>query len=502
MFILPVGHEEDELRRWPWVSISIAGLCVVVFLGLLVLEKRAESAAMDAARRVFAHADDKPWLVVDEELLFGETAELLVETRAQGFWDYPGEEPDAAEVRRQQAELDRLTARWRQRTEEVPMRALGLVPARLRPANLVSHIFVHAGLLHLVGNLFFFWLLAPPLEDVWGRPLFATFFLAAGIAAGLLWVGRYPNSNETVVGASGAVAGLMGAFMVRFWRTRIRFVGFVWMTLKIYAGSFKAPAWLMLGLWFLRELAFSSLFEPHATPGGGVATWAHLFGFGFGALGAAVIVALGIEARWIRPRLLAATGEIEQPVLERALALEQKGRETEAWRLLERELARRPDSADAVVALWDLAAKSGRGREVADRFVDLIRRELRDGQAELAWRHWQELGERLPELETPAELKLGLAEALLDDPDHGDAVAGLLAAARAQLGTAPPQGLLVRLARTGARAGLPGAAALCARVAGDPTLPESVREELRGLARDVGSTAPAPTPAIDKGENR
>jgi membrane associated rhomboid family serine protease len=503
MFILPVGHDEDTLRRWPWVSITIGALCILVFLGLLFSEAKAEEAALGAARRVFEYAADKPYLVVDEDLLFGETAALGDEAEPGVWWNGPEEEvPDGREIRRQQAELDRLTSRWRRLTEEVPMRALGLVPAELSLPRLVSHMFVHAGLLHLLGNLFFFWLLAPPLEDVWGRPLFAAFFLAAGIVAGILWVARYPNSNETVVGASGAIAGLMGAFMVRFWRTRIRFVGFLWVTLKIYAGSFKAPAWIMLGLWFVRELAFASLFEPHATGGGGVATRAHLYGFGFGALAAAGIGAFRVEQRWIRPRLLAATGELEQPALELAFEHEREGRPEEAWRLVEDEVRSRPGNLDAVLYWWGLATKSGREREVAGPLVGVIRGELQRGQADLAWQHFVELRQRLPDYETPPGIKVGLAEALVEVPECAPDVVDLLVAARAELGSSAPPALMARLARTSARAGLPGAASLCARVAADAGLPESVRAELRELAGAVASSAPAGGPAHEKGENR
>lgn len=502
MFILPVGHEEDELRRWPWVSIAIASLCILVFLGLLLSEKKAERVALEAARKVFVYAADKPHLVIDEDLLFGETAALLDEVREDHWWSYDEQEPGVAEIRRQQAELDRLTSLWRRRTAAVPIRAFGLVPAELSLPRLVSHIFVHAGLLHLLANLFFFWLLAPPLEDVWGRPLFAVFFLSTGIVAGILWVARYPNSTEAVVGASGAIAGLMGAFMVRFWRTKIRFVGFIWMSLKIYAGSFKAPAWIMLGLWFLRELALASLFEPHVTASGGVATRAHLYGFGFGALAAAAIGALRIEQRWIRPKLLAVTGEIWHPVLERALEFERQGRAAEAWSLIEREVTSRPDNQDAVLYWWSLARNAGREREVASHFVGVIRDELQSGQADLAWQHWRELLHTLPEHETPPALRLGLAEALLGETDSREAIAELLASVRAEIGSSGPPALMARLARASARASLPGAASLCARVASDYTLPESVRIELRELADNAVPPTPAGSPATHEGENR
>lgn len=277
----------------------------------------------------------------------------------------------------------------------------------------------------------------------------------------------------------------MGAFMVRFWRTKIRFVGFVWMSLKIYAGSFKAPAWSMLALWFLRELALASLFEPHVTAGGGVATRAHLYGFGFGALAAVAIGALRIEQRWIRPKLLAVTGEIQHPVLERALDCERDGRPDEAWRLIEQEVTNRPDNQDAVLYWWSLACKAGREREVAPHFVGVIRGELQSGHADLAWQHWQELRHRHPGHQTPPALRVALAEMLLTEPDATSAIAELLATARAELGSSGPPAVMARLARTSARAGLPGAASLCARIAADRTLPESIRVELRQLAANA-----------------
>ena len=115
------------------------------------------------------------------------------------------------------------------------------------------------------------------------------------MAGAVLFVSRYPGFEGPLIGASGAIAGAMGAFLVCFARTKIKF--FYW--LGIFFGTFSAPAWLMLPLWFANELFTASLMDA-INPGGagaGVAYWAHVGGFGFGVAAALVIRYSGIEER-------------------------------------------------------------------------------------------------------------------------------------------------------------------------------------------------------------
>ncbi|MBK1635148.1 rhomboid family intramembrane serine protease [Rhodovulum adriaticum] len=152
----------------------------------------------------------------------------------------------------------------------------GLVPAALsagqQPAGLVTSMFLHGGLLHLAGNMLFLWIFGDNLEDEMGHTGFALFYLASGLAAGL---GQYlsaPNSLVPMVGASGAIAGVMGGYLLLFPRARVDI-------LFIFVFIFKVipvPAWLMLGAWFgLQVLAGSGADAAEA----GVAHWAHAGGF-------------------------------------------------------------------------------------------------------------------------------------------------------------------------------------------------------------------------------
>ena len=151
----------------------------------------------------------------------------------------------------------------------------------IKPSTLITYQFLHGGFLHLFGNLFFLFLAGPFIEDVWGRPVFAAFYLTAGALSALMFALRYPELDEPLIGASGAVAGVMGAFLVRYWKTRIRFLYFF---IPFRPGTFTAPAWLMLPLWFARELVFAQAWDVASpgTGGGGVAHWAHVWGFAFG----------------------------------------------------------------------------------------------------------------------------------------------------------------------------------------------------------------------------
>src|SRR5207247_9669974 len=117
--------------------------------------------------------------------------------------------------------LERLSAKISDAAVTDPLQRWGLVPARIRPDALITHMFLHAGWLHLLGNLFILYLAGPYIEDVWGRPLFAGFYLVSGLVAALAFVLRYPGLDQPLVGASGAIAGVMGAFLVRYGRPEI-----------------------------------------------------------------------------------------------------------------------------------------------------------------------------------------------------------------------------------------------------------------------------------------
>ncbi|WP_299354391.1 rhomboid family intramembrane serine protease [uncultured Shimia sp.] len=140
------------------------------------------------------------------------------------------------------------------------------------PLGLFTSMFLHGGWMHLAGNMLFLWIFGDNLEDLMGHVGFALFYTLCGLAAGLAQVVSDPYSAVPTVGASGAIAGVMGGYLLLFPKARVDVI-FIFI---IFFKIFPLPAWIMLGLWFALQLFSGVLVD---TSGGGVAYWAHAGGF-------------------------------------------------------------------------------------------------------------------------------------------------------------------------------------------------------------------------------
>lgn len=155
--------------------------------------------------------------------------------------------------------------------------AYALVPARFEPQDLVFSMFLHGGFLHIAGNMLYLWIFGDNLEDEMGHVGFLGFYLACGIGAGMWHVLAAPGSTVPTVGASGAIAGVMGGYLLLFPKARVDILVIIIIIIRI----FPVPAWVMLGLWFALQLFNGLGSDP---TGGGVAYWAHAGGFIIGLL--------------------------------------------------------------------------------------------------------------------------------------------------------------------------------------------------------------------------
>lgn len=152
----------------------------------------------------------------------------------------------------------------------------GLQPAEVTNGmeyhTIFTSMFLHAGWFHLAGNMLFLWIFGDNLEDLLGHVGFLLFYLASGAAAALGQVMADTDSVVPMVGASGAIAGVMGGYLLMFPRARIDVLVIIFIIFKI----FPMPAWLMLGIWFALQLVNGLAMD---VAGGGVAYWAHAGGF-------------------------------------------------------------------------------------------------------------------------------------------------------------------------------------------------------------------------------
>jgi membrane associated rhomboid family serine protease len=157
-----------------------------------------------------------------------------------------------------------------------------MVPANIIAGQdwitILTAMFMHAGWLHILGNMLFFWVFGPEIEDVMGPARYLVFYLFSGLAATFAQIIIAPSSVIPNLGASGAIAGIMGAFLITYPRDRIR-------TLLLLGYFYRAtliPASILVGMWFLTQL-FSEVGALAQVQSGGVAYMAHIGGFIFGA---------------------------------------------------------------------------------------------------------------------------------------------------------------------------------------------------------------------------
>ncbi len=154
-----------------------------------------------------------------------------------------------------------------------------MIPARISDGvsldTMITSMFLHGGFMHLAGNMLFLWIFGDNLEDEMGHFAFAIFYFASGIGAGALHVLTAPDSVVPTVGASGAIAGVMGGYLLLFPRAKVDIL----LILIIYVRVITIPAFIMLGVWLAMQLVGGIGANPDE---GGVAYWAHTGGFAVG----------------------------------------------------------------------------------------------------------------------------------------------------------------------------------------------------------------------------
>ena len=162
------------------------------------------------------------------------------------------------------------------------LQVYGVVAADFSPPTLISSMFLHGGWMHVIGNMWYLWIFGDNVEDRVGHGRFMVFYLLCGIAAALGQVVVDPNSTLPTIGASGAIAGVMGASFVLYPRSRVLTL----IPLIVLMPIVEVPAIVLLGLWFLMQLFNAgTIAMTTSSRGGGVAFAAHVIGFVAGAGG-------------------------------------------------------------------------------------------------------------------------------------------------------------------------------------------------------------------------
>jgi membrane associated rhomboid family serine protease/cell division septum initiation protein DivIVA len=505
--IIPIGHGESEVRRWPWVSFAIMAICLLALLATngdandprWELEARTlEDAATYWRERPYLEPSAEVEAEVGYDVAPNQRRQYLAVMRDQAQDSAP-EDPE--ELAAEQAELDELTHAALEGggavPAEHPYRKWGFTPGDPSVVTLVTHVFMHAGWIHLLSNLFLFFLAGPALEDRWGRPLFGAFFLGAGVFSGLFFALMSQDGSLPLVGASGAISGALGAFLVRFMRTQIRFAYFWFIGFRVLSGTFEAPAWLMLPLWFANELLQAWLGDALGATGG-VAYWAHVGGFVSGVGAALAVQSTKLEERFVHAAIEAkVTLARGNPVVEEAARLRAAGDLEGAFALLEAESRKKPDDPDVGVGFWDAAVALQRPEAAAPALARAIRRLSAGESLPSALAYWTELVGLVPSALVDPTTLLRFVPVLRKESRHAEASRALRDAASPEnrvLGTAQA----LRIAEL-ARESDPAVALAAARRALEaPDLPAPTRarleQQLGTLEGAAAEAKPVPEP--------
>lgn len=385
-FIIPVGSEEG-VRRLPFVTIGLIALNFLIWIvsTLIIntqtkeLERKQQEIVEFLIPYQFTILENAPELLNlrEPETIFKKIEELNL---------FPAESEEAEH-------WHRLTAEWQTLRNQFLYRRYGFTPRSFSFLKLLTYMFLHAGFFHLLFNMLYLWMVGCNIEDDWSWKIFLGLYLISGAAAGLMHAGVFPHSATPLIGASGAIAGIMGAFMIRHFKTKIRFAYFVWLFItRPFYGTFPLYAGIALPIWFLGQFISIKLYAGLES---GTAYWAHVGGFMFGAAVGIAFKFLGIEKKYIAPMVEDSFEQLKiSPKMKEADRLLENGQRIRAGELLRQVIQEEPDNTDAGQILARLCLEMNQREEAAGWYNLILERLLQRSDITAAAAVFEELNEK------------------------------------------------------------------------------------------------------------
>jgi membrane associated rhomboid family serine protease len=401
--LLPIKHENMTARRWPVITLALIAVNTAVFLFTMssIGDEDPELGQVKSHILILAALHPELKLLPESQRLvkgFKEShpdAWKQVQNPYRDIIDpYDAKIKMTEDASKLQLEMDSLNAQFAKLSATSITQQYAFIPAQPRAITYLTANFLHGGWLHLIGNMWFLWLAGFVLEDVWGRWLYSAFYLIAGAAALQFYAWTNPGSMTPTLGASGAVAALMGAFLVRFPKMKIEMV-WLFMGLRFRLHRFKVAAYWLLPMWLAVEIFYGSLMGSSS----GVAHWAHVGGFLFGALAALAIQHSGLEQK--------ANQAIEEqlswsadPELVQASDMMERGQLDEAAMVLTNHVAAKPALLDAWSLLRQIYTRQNDTKAYLDATLKTCALHLKAHEIEAAFQDYTDFidcgGGKLP----------------------------------------------------------------------------------------------------------
>ena len=388
---LPIKHENMAARRWPLITFSLIAINTLVFVFTNSAIENESPQLGEVKEHILVLAATHPELKLPEE------SQRLVDgfkqSRPQAWQHmqdpYRADIIDAYDASLKarvddsglQKDMDTFSDQYAQLESKSFLQTYAFVPVHPNPISYLTANFLHGSWLHLIGNMWFLWLAGFVLEDAWGRWVYSLFYLVAGAAAIQFYAWTNPGGVSACLGASGAVSALMGACLVRFPTMKIKVAWLFFIRL----GTFSAPAYWLLPLWLLSEVFSGTLYGNT----GGVAHWAHVGGFLFGAAAAVAIQYSGLEKK--------ANAAIEEKLnwsndqeLEQASSMMEHGQLADAIALLTSYVAAKPNSLDAWNMLREIYMRQNDAKSHLETMAKICALHLKAHQIEAAFQVYAE----------------------------------------------------------------------------------------------------------------
>lgn len=492
MFLYPIGRDDARIRRHAWVSYVIIALNIVVFIVSHAAMMARDVAPLEAKwNEIVEHLSQHPYLIPGEGLrpmLAPDDLKYLEQAREDWYRNRGGWEPAARRGERaNQRILDDLTAELVSALRETPFHRWGYIPADGSLGTMLTAMFLHGDLGHLIGNLMFFFATAPFIEDVFGRPLFTALYFSGGIAATIAHAATTAVSEAPLIGASGAIAAVMGAYLVRFATSRIEFIWLPIIFLPRMNVRFFVPAFIVLPMWFALQFYFATRESLLS----GVAFWAHVGGFAYGAVFCLLIRVTDVEKRVIDPSIEGKITWRQDPHLLRAAEARAAGDYAGAQREIAAMLKKEPGNLDAHRAGYETAVEGSDAALLGRYAASLLDVLIRGGELDLAREHIDEaLSHDAAAL--PDRFYLRAAQFIEKQGDRRRAAELYEAAVRYHSSEAGAFRAMIQLARLHRLSGDPDAARLSIRSA--QSHPACSPEERRHLDAQLDELPPEPMP--------